>query len=52
MTQMDHDFEKMNEDIEQILYELRTLSSIVFLSFFLNTLSVLAVIGYYVIAHT
>lgn len=49
---MKDDIEDMKKTIEDIMYELRTLNGIIFLTFFLNVIAYIVLFGYFIIAHT
>lgn len=49
---MDNNFEDIKKNIEDIMYELRTLTGIIFLSFFFNLLCYIILFGYFLIAYT
>lgn len=49
---MDNNSEDINKNIEDIMYELRTLTGIIFLSFFLNLVIYIILFGYFLIVYT
>ena len=49
---MKDDIEDMKKTIEDIMYELRTLNGIIFLSFFLNVVAYIVLFGYFLIVYT
>jgi len=42
--------DKIQKDIEDIMYEMRTLRSLVFFSFFLNTLMYFIIYAYFILS--
>lgn len=49
---MDNTSEDLTKNIENIMYELRTLTGIIFLSFFLNLITYVILFGYFLIVYT
>lgn len=49
---MENNSEDLNKNIENIMYELRTLTGIIFLSFFFNLVTYIILFGYFLIVYT